>query len=218
MKAWQAKLERRLAQSDAPAVLSRDLLARFARSVKGADVPVSTLTHLLKRLVDYGKLQPVKNGLFLNGLRPVPGQPVDATPWLYPDAIVSLNWVLGDTGVLNNPSNVITAVVPVDTGYTLSRLGRQATKVGIFHFFGIPRRFLEAGKLADRLEQHSHHDYIRATPEKALLDWLYLANSPRSRRTLPPKEDIDMTMLSRARLNRLAKAGGMVEMLASWQR
>jgi len=58
--------------------------------------------------------------------------------------------------------------------------------------------------------------YCRATPERALLDWLYLGHSPVS--TLaPPPGDMDIDLLDRKRLNRLATcmtAAGPVDMLS----
>lgn len=221
MKSWQMQLERMLSADDAPAVLTRDLLARFAHSARQAverhaGVPASTLTHWLKRATQGGKLVTVKRGLYLNRFRSRAGQPVDATPWLYRDAVVSLNTVLGDAGVLNNPANVITAVVPVDRGHPPPRLGRQRMQAGVFHFFGMPRRVLEAGAAEDRLEPAQAFEHVRATPEKALVDWLYLGNSPRSRRTLPPRTDIDLDMLDKRRLRRLADAAGVAAVLRAW--
>jgi hypothetical protein len=216
MKAWQARLEAELSRDEAPPVLNRDLLTRFAHTANGNAVPVSTLTHWLKRAMQRGLLAPVKRGLYLNCFRPVPGEAVDAAPWLYPDAVVSLNFVLGESGVLNNPSRVVTAIVPVDPGHPPARLGRQRTRAGVFHFFGMPRRILEAGKGEDRLELAGRFEHVRATPEKALVDWLYLARSPRSRRTPPPRGDIDLSLLNMPRLKRLAGAAGLDDTLAAW--
>ncbi len=216
MKAWQAQLERRLAGREGPAVLTRDLIARFARSAAGESVPASTLSHWLRRLVEQEKLAPVKRGLYLNRLRMPPAQAVDATPWLFRDAVVSLNTVLGDAGVLNNPTHSVTAVVPIDRGAPPPRLGRRRTPAGDFHFFGLPRRIVEAGAAADRLEPESRFEHVRATPEKALVDWLYLGASPRSRRQLPPRHDIDLELLDMKRLRRLAKAAGAESVLEHW--
>lgn len=220
MKMWQIRLEQHFSADDAPAVLTRDLVARFADSVRraaeGTDVPASTLTRWIQRAIARDRLVPVKGGLYLNHFRRVQGQLADATPWLYLDGVVSLNTVLGDSGVLNNPSNTVTVVVPMDRGPP-PRLGRQRTRVGTIHAFGLPRHILEAGVATDRLEAPNAYDHVRATPEKALIDWLYLGRSPRSRRTLPPSGDIDMAMLDHKRLRRLAKAAGVTDALMSWQ-
>jgi hypothetical protein len=217
MKDWQAQLEAQLSARDAPAVMSRTLLARFARTAYGNSLPPSSLTYWLKQAQARNKLSAIQRGLFLNRFRVPVGQLADAAAWLRRDAVVSLNTVLGDAGVLNNPSHTVTAVVPVDRGGVLPRLGRQATRAGTFHFFGIPRRVFEAGSAADRLTEDARYEHPRATPEKALLDWLYLASSPRSHRTFPPRSDIDFELLNGKRLDRLAKAAGMLEVLRAWR-
>ena len=217
MKPWQIKFETRLAQAAAPAVLSRDLLARMARSAR-ADLPVagSSLSHWLKSAEARGRLQRVQRGLYLNGFRSPPGRLADATDWLRRDAVVSLNTVLGEAGVLNNPVRVVTAVVPVDAGAPPPQLGRKHTAAGTFHFFGLPRRILEAGAARDRLQTDGGVEHARATPEKALLDWLYLAASPHSHRTWPARGDLDVDLLDSARLRKLARAARLTAILDAW--
>lgn len=217
MKPWQIRLEDALAATDAPAVLSRDLIARMARTARDGDtLPASSLTHWLKGARRRVWLAPVVEGLYLNRYRRAPTSLADAAHWLIPDAVVSLNTVLGDAGVLNNPSRIVTAVAPIDPGASPPKLGRRVTQAGTLQFFGLPRRILEAGEPGDRLESPSLKDHVRATPERALLDWLYLAKSPRSKRTLPPGDDLDVGSLDRARLSRLAEAMGLEEALAAW--
>lgn len=222
MKLWQAKLEQRFAEHDAPAALTRDLMKRFANSAQkrpafGKATPESSLTYWIRQLAEAGKLEMIQRGIYLNRLRRKPVSLADAVPSLQRDAVVSLNTVLGDAGVLNNPSRIITAIVPIDRNApSPSRLGRRKTKAGTVHFFGMPRDILEAGKPEDRLEPIEAYDHVRATPEKALIDWLYLGASPRSRRTLPPHSDIDMEMLDARRLKRLAKATALEEVLHDW--
>ena len=46
--------------------------------------------------------------------------------------------------------------------------------------------------------------YPRATSEKALLDWIYLGASPRTKLSGPPL-DIDLDRLDTARLTRLSR-------------
>lgn len=216
MSPWQTRLEQVLSETDAPPVLTRDLVTRFARTINGnQSVPISTMTWWVRRAVRSGKLQPVQRGLYLNQFRAVPGRLADAAPWLYNDAVVSLNTVLGDAGVLNNPSLTVTAVVPIDAT-TPPRLGRKKTQAGAIHFFGIPRRILEAGKPGERLESTLRFEHPRAAPEKALVDWIYLGQSPRSHRTLPPRHDIDLTNINLSRLRRLAAAAGMKNILDEW--
>ena len=58
--------------------------------------------------------------------------------------------------------------------------------------------------------------YPRATPEKALLDWLYLGASKYSKIAGPPL-DLELKRLDAARLRRLARAMGLTEELAAWR-
>ena len=206
-----------LAQADAPPVLSRDLLQRLSRSARNGDpAPESTLTWWIRRAVDLGRLQPVLRALYLNRFRVPPGRLADAVQSMHKDAVVSLNTVLGDAGILNNPTHAVTTVVPIDAGHPPPKLGRKSTKAGTVHFYGMPRRILEAGKPEDRLEPLDRLEHPRATPEKALLDWLYLGHSPRSRRTPPALGDMDIELLNRQRLRRLAKAAGTSDILEQW--
>lgn len=217
MKPWQIEFESRLTAADAPPVLSRDLLARLARSAHGnRPLPASSLSHWLKSAQARGKLPRVQRGLYLNAFRSPPGRLADAAPWLRTDAVVSLNTVLGEAGVLNNLSRAITAVVPIDSSGPPPQLGRKPTAAGTFHFFGLPRRILETGAVDDRLQTHPGIEHARATPEKALLDWLYLGASPRSHRTWPPRGDVDITLLDQRRLRRLARTMGLTEVLSTW--
>lgn len=221
MKNWQEKFENEVRKHDAPSVFTRDLISRFARTARNQygeqGVPASSLSHWIKRMTERGKLQLVQRGIYLNRMRSNPGVLADAIPLLQRDAVVSLNTVLGEVGVLNNPSRVITAVVPIDLAAPPpSRLGRRQTQAGIVHFYGMPRSILEAGSAEDRLESMDAFDHPRATPEKALIDWLYLGASPRSRRTPPPRSDIDLDMLNGKRLRRLAKAASLEQQLNSF--
>lgn len=217
MKPWQSRLEDSLRDAEAPPVLSRDLLARFARSARdNHTTPDSSLSWWIRNAVTSGRLQFVQRGLYLNRFRTNPPQLADAVSSLYKNAVVSLTTVLGEAGVLNNPSSTITAVVPLDQNAPPPHLGRKKTHAGTFHFFGIPRHVLEAGAAKDRLEPVDRHAHPRVTPEKALIDWLYLGQSPRSHRTPPPRNDIDMTSLDLSRLRRLAKAAGLKDTLEKW--
>ena len=218
MIAWRSRLAEALAQADAPPVLTRDLIGRFARTARGNQaVPDSTLSLWIRQAADTGRLQAVQRGLYLNHFRAVPGQLADTVAFFHRDAVVSLNTVLGDAGVLNNPSRTVTAVVPIDAGFPPPKLGRRTSMAGMLQFHGLPRRILEAGALADRLEPREQFEHLRATPEKALLDRLYLGQSGRSHVTLPAPDDVDMDLLNGKRLRRLAKAAQLADTLARWQ-
>ena len=218
MKAWQSQLMQLLSNADAPPVLTRDLLSRYSRSANtNQPVATSSLTYWQRSMIASKNLKPIQRGLFLNCFRVKHGILADSIAWFHSDAVVSLNTVLGDAGVLNNPTTVVTAVVPFDRGrHPPARLGRKATRAGIVHFFGVPRQILQAGEPEDRLEAEEHYEHLRATPEKALLDWIYLGVSPRSRRTPPPRDDVDIDLLDSRRLRRLVPATKLEHEFASW--
>jgi hypothetical protein len=167
----------------------------------------------IQEAVAANRLQRVVRGLFLNRMIVPPAQLGEAAVWLRPGAVVSLQTVLGDAGVWNNYTDWVTAVVPLAARYTTPSLGRAETGGGIFVFRGMPERVLEAGAESDRLT--SGVDYRRATPEAALLHWLYFFCSPRSRMSSPPL-DLDLAELDLRRLRRLAKTMGLDEALKSW--
>jgi hypothetical protein len=152
--------------------------------------------------------------LFLNRLISPPAQLCESAVWLRPGAVISLQTVLGDSGVWNNYTPWVTAVVPLSSRYTTPSLGRVETGGGTFVFRGISERILEIGAERDRLV--TGVDYRRATPEAALLHWLYLSDSPRSRMSAPPL-DLDLGALDLKRLRRLARVMQLEDSLAIWR-
>ena len=158
-------------------------------------------------------MQRVVRGLYLNRLISPPAQLAEAAVWLRAGAVLSLQTVLGDTGVWNNYTGWVTAVVPLSSRYVTPSLGKLEARGGTFVFRGLPERVLEAGGEEDRLA--SGVTYRRATPEAALLHWLYLSRSPRSRMS-PPPSDLDLGSLDLRKLRRLARSMVLSEPLESW--
>ena len=209
---WTTRLELALADSTALRVLDKTSIARMAEGVRPG-VSEATVERWIQEAVSANRLQRVVRGLYLNRLVTPPAQLSEAAVWLRPAAIVSLQTVLGDAGVWNNFTDWVTAVVPLSRRYTTPSLGQQETAAGVFVFRGLPEALLEAGREADRLE--SGVTYRRATPEAALLHWLYLSNSPRSRMS-PPPLDVDWSALSMPRLSRLSVAMQLPDLLEKW--
>ena len=179
------------------------------------DISKPSVERWIQEAVAANRLQRVVRGLFLNRLIAPPAQLCEAAVWLRPGAVISLQTVLGDSGVWNNYTDWVTAVVPLSSRYTTPSLGRRRDSgAGTFVFRGVPERVLEAGAERDRLV--SGIDYRRATPEAALLHWLYLSDSPRSRMSTPPL-DLDLGALDLKRLKRLATAMRLDTNLSSWR-
>jgi hypothetical protein len=187
--------------ADAPRVMTVPMIAAaFADRRKKA--ARNTVFKWIRDQTVAGVLRPVTRGLYLNQLaRPQPTA-ADAACFVRTGAIVSLQTVLGDAGVTNSYSDIVTCVLPVQGRVTQS--SRSVVASGIeYRFHVMPARLLndEAGEHADRMDLDVH--YPRATPEKALLDWIYLGDSPRTK-VAPPPLDIDLDEIDRRRLNRLA--------------
>jgi len=209
---WATRLELALADPTALRVLDKTSIIRLARDVR-PDVSEATVERWIQEAASVNRLQRVVRGLYLNRLINPPAQLSEAAVWLRPGAVISLQTVLGDAGVWNNFTDWVTAVVPLSHRYTTPSLGRLETAAGIFVFRGLPEGALEAGRDEDRLVNGI--TYRRATPEAALLHWLYLSNSPRSRMSEPPL-DVNRAMLNVQRLRRLSRAMRLSESLEEW--
>jgi hypothetical protein len=79
----------------------------------------------------------------------------------------------------------------------------------------MPERFLDerAGSLEDRFDLDV--SYARATPEKALMDWIYLGASVRTKISSPAL-DMDFLKLNLPRLKRLAKSMNLQALLKEY--
>ena len=212
--------ERLLAQSlrrpSAPRVLTNALIARLL-----PDIPTRTQARAIKACAACGGLVEVRAGRWLNGWTTPPVAPEEAVPWLFPGGVVSLQRALGQLGIANNPSHLITVVVPHGPQMPSTPSGRVETPIGVFQVHRLRMRVVLAGTTADRLLAPPSRRPVPgavfyATGEKALVDWVALAHTPRSGLTLPSVTDIDITGLDAKRVRRLAQAAGLAERVQEW--
>lgn len=210
---WSTRLELVLAEPSALRVLDTASIIQLANHVR-QDISKPSVERWIQEAVAANRLRRVVRGLFLNRLITPPPQLCEAAVWLRPGAVISLQTVLGDSGVWNNHTEWVTAVVPLSSRYATPSLGRVESAAGTFVFRGVPERILETGAEKDRLV--AGVDYRRATPEAALLQWLYLSGSPRSRMSTPPL-DLDLDALDGKRLGRLAIAMRLDVDLTIWR-
>jgi hypothetical protein len=209
---WTTQLELALADPKTLRVLDKLSIVRMADDVRPG-VSAATVERWIQEAVSANRLKRVVRGLYLNHLVNPPAQLAEAAVWLRPGAIVSLQTVLGDSGVWNNFTPWVTTVVPLSKRYATPSLGRCETAGGTFVFRGLPESILEAGREEDRLT--ADMTYRRATPEAALLHWLYLSGSPRSGMSTPPT-DINLDSLNLRRLERLSKSMQLDAAFHSW--
>lgn len=216
MTPWKQEVERQLSEPSAPPALPFNTLARAASIARREPVPDATLHLWIADATARRRLAPVVRGLYLNHFTPLAGRLADAVPYLRRDAIVSLHTALDEAGCYNNPPAGVTAIVPLDAGPTRPRTGRVDTGQGPVFVRAMPRWLLEAGDVDDRLDAARSHAHPHASAEKALLDWLYLATSPRSTLAPPAPHDVDLEPLDRRRLRRLAKHMNLEDTLRQW--
>jgi hypothetical protein len=188
--------------AEAPRVMTVPMIAAaFADRRKKA--ARNTVFKWIRDQTDAGVLRPVTRGLYLNQLaRPQPTA-AEAASFVRSGSIVSLQTVLGDSGVTNSYSDIVTSVIAVRG--RVAQSSRSVVASGIeYRFHAMPARLLddEAGDLPDRMDLEVL--YPRATTEKALLDWIYLGDSPRTK-LAPPPLDIDLERVDKRRLKRLAE-------------
>ena len=209
---WATRLELALAGPTAARVLDRKSILRLAQAARpGVSEP--TVERWIQDAVGAERLQRVVRGLYLNRLISPPAQLAEAAAWLRQGAVVSLQTVLGDAGVCDNDTGSLTAIVPLSRRNTTPSLGRVEGTSGTFVFRGVSQRLLEFGREEDRLA--SGMGYRRATPEAALVHWLHLSHSQRSRMP-PPPLDCDLRSLDSRKLRRLAGVMNLSAELKSW--
>lgn len=211
---WKLTLLGELARPNAPRVLTASELHHRANTYRpGASVATSVA--LSDLLVTAGALRRVSSGIFLN-LRAVPPTEVmEAADRIRAGAVISLHSVLGESGFLNNPSSIVTAVVPTSVTKR-PRLGTVKTSSGdVFRFYGLAEKFFptSAEERYQMLQPGRPCGMFR--PEAALLHWLHLASMKRSSLTAPPV-DVDMDQLDMELLMSLADRWGIARQLQTW--
>lgn len=210
MKNRLTLIGKHLMGANAPRIITSPHLARLM----GKEKPVSpnTIAAWLRNLTNAGILAKVRRGLYANTLAAPKPSPSEAARHIRAGSVVSLYTVLGEAGVTNNYTNIVMAVVPIVTGGVSPSLGEVTTALGKYRFHGMPHKLIYGKGIKEAGGFQEGISYLKASPEKALLDWLYLAYSSRSWTSMPPK-DIDISMLDTIKLGKLAKIMGMTERL-----
>lgn len=200
--------------AEAPRVLTIPMIAAVLADRRKLRAR-NTVFRWVREQVANGALRPMTRGLYLNQLAAPRPTAAEAAGFIRTGAIVSLQTVLGEAGVTNNFSDVVTSVLPHEPGHVSSVRPVKAADIE-FRFHSMPKRFLDdrAGEPEDRLDLDVK--YARASAEKALLDWLYLGGSKYSKIAGPPL-DLELERLDSSRLRRLARSMELTGELKAWQ-
>lgn len=213
---WRFRLIATLVGPQTPRVLRRAQIADLVREVKSG----STTLHVreaISGLLHCKTISAVGDDLYIN-LRTLPYVSVmEAAQVIRPGAVVSLISVLGECGFLNNPTRIVTAVIPQDD---------EATPIydevlhgeHEFRFMGLPSRFFPVSDEDDRYMAQQGRFCAVAKPELALLHWIYLlgARSPQQIPILGPIPfDVDFEMLDLDLVRELAARLSLSSQLAA---
>jgi hypothetical protein len=160
-----------------------------------------------------GFVRRIGNGIYINERCFPAATPIEAIGLIRSGAVASLHSVLGERGVINSPSNIPTAVVPIGP-HSHPHVGEVVTDAKyVYRFYGLPERFFPHVMGRDVLDPVKPYPSFR--PEKALLDWVYLGESRYSKMTPPPVQvDLDMIDLDLAR--RFADRMAVRERFEGW--
>ena len=188
----------------APRVLSVSSLIKFAYDRLEMALPETTANHNLTSLVRLGHLRNPCRGMYLNMLAEPPVVISELTPLIRAGSVISLLTVLEQHEVMKSKENHVTCVVP------RTKTSKVSCKVNIdgttFSFSSMN----EAAMCEDlpHLALQPYAQAPTATPEKALLDWIYLAKHSR-KWSEPPRFDLDLDRLDHDAMETLSKAMGI---------
>lgn len=209
----------------------------FAIRKSQPDIHGVTIHRWIKDMCDAGLLIKVQRDLYANTMATPHPNPTEAAHLIRPGAIVSLQSVLGEMGAANNPSSVVTAIIPVSkTGkavpearqggglfgeeagspMTRPRAGEVTTNMGRFEFYSMPERLCFLNGVREDSYLSPVKKYRSATPEKALADWLYLSQGSRNIRLSDPPLDMDLTDINMNALHNICQAMSLEGALEQW--
>ena len=198
-------LRRRLAQHDAPRVLTPADLIGLATSIQ-PDVSHTAVSDTSLMLAEDGDLREVvSRRLWLNRCQMLPATAAEAAQHIRPGAIVSLQTVLGDAGVLHNYTHDVICLVPQVADECPSLTPFTAADGTQFSFFAMPEQMLFA---PEPIDLYAPLPYPRATSEAALCHYLITFGKPPYDTEL---DDIDME-----RATRIAEAMGIAGPFQKW--
>jgi hypothetical protein len=212
---WKFAVMGALSSSGARRIFTAGEFQEFVRTFRPG-VTASTARVASELLVSAGALRRVSSGVFLNRRAVPPTELTEVAAHIRGGAIISMHSVLGECGFLNNPSDIVMAVLPT-SATKRPRLGEVTTSTGdVFRFFGLAEKFFPATD-ADRFRVlQPGRPCAMFRPEAALLHWLYLAGMQRSSMTMPPS-DVDMSALDEELLAELAHRWDLERALGDWR-
>ena len=186
----------------APRIFTAATFLVFAKSIR-PDVSSATSRLLAGHLIRAQVLRRVTQGTYLNCRALPPAELYEAAPVIRTGAVLSLNSVLGELGVINDPSRIVTCILPTSK-LKSPKLGELKTEAGMFRFYGLAERFFPANTEDQREMLQPERPCAVFRAEAAILQWLHLASLKRSTLGDLPL-DVDLELLDLELLARLAE-------------
>lgn len=211
---WKFAMMGALAEPRARRVYTAAELFETAKRFR-PDVAPKTVRTAVDLFVAAGALRRVSNGVYLNRRCMPPATLAEVAGYVRSGAVISLQTVLGECGFLNNPTSMVTAVLPLSPSRH-PNVGDIKTQGGdVFRFHGLGERFFPMNRDDEWQLLQPGRPCPMFRPEAALLHWLHLSAGQRSTMT-PPPVDVDMDVLDPALLDKLAERWGLRERLQDW--
>ncbi|WP_292803474.1 hypothetical protein [Methylotenera sp.] len=181
------------------------------------NIKISSFYERIGDLVAIGDIKRVYKGLYINTQAIPKVTAGEVAKEIAPGSVVSLHSALSQAGVINNPSRVVTLVIPVNPrGWKQGDRSEIVTDIGDYWLFRMPERFVHCSGLADSDVFVQTTNYPLATAEKAFADWLYMGTGRSSRFSTLPPLDIELEKMSIQRMRRIVKFMGIEHALDDW--
>jgi len=190
----------------------QDLLSYWQEHGVKASKP--TLHQVLQSWQKGGLVEKVNHGLYLNLQASPKPTWAEAAHHIRSGAVVTGHYVLGQSGVANNPTDWITCVYPrsQNANHATLTLGQHTLTFK-------PLDDLVWIDLGHPLADDAYEPflpYLRATPEKALLDLLYVATHTKHH-IMPAVHDFSLADIDEEKIHRLATHMGLSEVWVTWR-
>lgn len=212
--AWKKALINDISGAFRPRFFDKTLLTTYIHK-HFKDASENTIERTIADLKEAGLIRNVIKGLYMNLVTTPAPTLAELAAYFVPDAVVSLQTVLGDNGVLNNLTTMVTSVVPVDEWPHWERTKERETTMGMMRYKYMPRNKVYPPDLDQSDYLMMGKSFPMARPEKALCDYIYLSRNNRSTMTMPPL-DTDTEHLDQHLLWKIARSMGVDDELDSY--
>lgn len=217
-----------------PRIMTSMELFLYWRKKNYSNLQLKVFYRVIDQLISVGHLKRVKKDMYAN-MQAVPAiQNNEIASFLVDDSVITMHSSLYEAGALNNPTRIVTAAVPCykrGTPGTFNGIRGAVrefkTEIGDFWFFNIPAELVTLEGVETYELEKMGITYKMATPEKALMDWIYIGTERNKKKKLDkesdltdftglPPLDIAISVLNTRSLKKIATAMNLTTELNDW--